>query len=542
MVRQPTSNAQTRETIDMKRVLLTTALALWTGATGWTGAVSAAQLNWAFQADAETMDPHGRFEIFNLGFLHAIYEPLVRYDQDLSIEPALATDWEVVDDLTWRFDLRQGVTFHDGSAFTAEDVVFSFERSKKEGSAFIPTFGPVDSVVALDDYTVEFRLNTPQPVLLNSLAFWFIMDSGWAAANDAVDPVNLRAGVTNGATLAANGTGPFRLMSRSPGVETVLAAHAAWWDTPGHNLTDVTFTPIGSDATRVAALISGEVDLIDPVPLQDVARLEAAEELAVLQGPELRVIFLGLDQHRDVLLGGDPADGNPFRDVRVRQAVAHAIDVDAIIDRVMRGAAAPAGLLIAPGVSGYAADLDDRPAYDPDRARALLAEAGFPDGFAVEMDCPNDRYINDEAICQAAVSMLAQVGIEVDLIAQSRSVYFNKILGGDTSFYLLGWTPGNMDVIDVLKPVMHTRGQGFGFFNIGRYSNARVDTLTQAIETETVAAARTAMIAEALTLHRDEVGHIPLHVQYLSWGLRDNVSIPQRRDGVQAIWLARVEE
>lgn len=526
----------------MRRSLLAVALGVGIGTIGDVGDAQTRQLNWSFQADAETMDPHGRFEIFNLGFLHAIYEPLVRYDRNLEIEPALATDWQVIDDLTWRFTLRQGVTFHDGSAFTAEDVVFSFDRSRKEGSAFIPTFGPIDSVVALDDHTVEFRLNTPQPVLLNSLAFWFIMDSGWAAANDADDPVNLRAGITNGATLAANGTGPFRLVSRSPGVETVLAAHTGWWDTPQHNLTEVTFTPIGSDATRVAALISGEVDLIDPVPLQDVARLRAADGLTALQGPELRVIFLGLDQHRDVLLGGDPADGNPFRDVRVRQAVAHAIDVAAIIDRVMRGAATPAGLLIAPGVSGYAAELDDRLAYDPDRARALLADAGFPDGFAVEMDCPNDRYINDEAICQAVVSMLAQVGIDVDLIAQSRSVYFNKILGGDTSFYLLGWTPGNMDVIDALKPIMHTRGQGFGFFNIGQYSNARVDALTQAIETETDAAVRAAMIEEALTLHRDEVGHIPLHLQYLSWGLRDTVSIPQRRDGVHAIWLATVAE
>ena len=496
---------------------------------------------WAFQGEAETMDPYGRFEIFTLGFLHNIYEPLVRYDSELQIEPALATSWDTLDDTTWRFTLRQGVTFHDGAAFTAEDVVFSFQRAKMDGSAFIPTLGPVEEVVALDDHTVEFRLSRPQPVLLNTLAFWFIMDSGWATENGAAEPVNLRAGVTNYATLNANGTGPFRLVSREPGGTTVLETHAGWWDDAAHDLTRVEFTPIASDATRVAALLSGEVDLIDPVPLQDVERLAGRDGVGVLQRPELRIIFLGMDQFRDELLYSDVTGANPFADARVRRAVYQAIDVNAIIRQVMRGAAEPAGLLFGPGVTGYAEGLDRRFSYDVEAAKALLAEAGYGDGFRVTLDCPNDRYINDAAICQAVAGMLGQIGITVDLNAQSKSVYFGQVLGQDTSFYLLGWTPGNLDAIDVLKPVMHSRGGGAGFFNIGGYANDRVDELVSAIEVETDASARAGMIAEALSLHKEEVGHIPLHRQYVSWGLRDGISVDQRADGVLPLWRVNFE-
>ncbi len=496
---------------------------------------------WAFQGEAETMDPYGRFEIFTLGFLHNIYEPLVRYDSDLQIEPALATAWKNVDDTTWRFTLRQGVTFHDGSAFTASDVVFSFGRAKAEGSAFGSTLGPVAEVVAIDDHTVEFRLSQPQPVLLNTLAFWFIMDEGWATANGAENPVNLRAGITNHATLNANGTGPFRLVSREPGVKTVLEPYGGWWDDTAHNLTRVEFSPIAADATRIAALLSGELDLIDPVPLQDIERLSERDGVSVLQRPELRVIFLGMDQFRDELLYSDVKGANPFADVRVRRAVFQAIDVNAIVRQVMRGAAEPAGILFGPGVSGYGAALDHRLRYDVDAAKALLAQAGYGDGFRVTLDCPNDRYINDAAICQAVAGMLGRVGITVDLNAQSKSVYFSQVLGQDTSFYLLGWTPGNLDAIDVLKPVMHSRNGGAGFFNIGGYANDRVDELVKAIEIETDPHARAGMIAEALSLHKEEVGHIPLHRQYVSWALRDGISVDQRADGVLPLWTVRTD-
>jgi peptide/nickel transport system substrate-binding protein len=401
--------------------------------------------------------------------------------------------------------------------------------------------GPVDAVVAIDDFTVEFRLNQPQPVLLNTLAFWFIMDEGWATENGAQDPVNLRAGITNHATLNANGTGPFRLVDREPGVKTVLEPHGGWWDEAAHNLTRVEFSPVAADATRIAALLSGELDLIDPVPLQDVARLAGRDGVSVLQRPELRVIFLGMDQFRDELLYSDVKGANPFADVRVRRAVFQAIDVNAIVRQVMRGAAEPAGILFGPGVAGYGPALDQRLRYDVEAAKALLDEAGYGDGFRVTLDCPNDRYINDAAICQAVAGMLGRVGITVDLNAQSKSVYFGQVLGQDTSFYLLGWTPGNLDAIDVLKPVMHSRGAGAGFFNIGGYANDRVDELVEAIEIETDPGIRAGMIAEALLLHKQEVGHIPLHRQYASWALRDGIAVDQRADGVLPLWTVRIE-
>lgn len=516
---------------------LAAGLGLGAGAPG----ANAAELRWAFQGDAETMDPYGRFEIFTLGFLGNVYEPLVRYDADLTLEPALATAWEQIDDTTWRFDLRRGVTFHDGSAFTASDVVFSFERAMKEGSALAPTLGPVREVVALDDHTVEFRLERPQPILLNTLAFWYVMDEDWARSVGAEDPVNLREGISNAAALEANGTGPFRLVEREPGARTVLEVHDGWWDEARHNLDRVVFTPVEADSTRVAALLSGQVDMIDPLPLQDVERVAATDGVQVIQRPELRVIFLGMDQWRDRLLGSE-LDTNPFQDPRVRRAVWHAIDTDAIVQQIFRGAAQPVALMLGPGVTGYSETLDERPPHDPEAARALLAEAGYPDGFSVTLDCPNDRYINDEAVCQAVTSMLGRAGIDVTLNARSKSVYFNDILGQETSFYLLGWTPGNLDAIDVLKPVLHSRGPGTGFFNIGGYGDDRIDALTAAIDVATDTADREEMIAEAFEIHRDAVGHVPLYLQYVSWGVREGVALDQRADGVLPLWTVTVEE
>ena len=270
-------------------------------------------------------------------------------------------------------------------------------------------------------------------------------------------------------------------------------------------------------------------------------RLAGRDGVTVLQRPELRVIFLGMDQFRDELLYSDVKGANPFADFRVRRAVFQAIDVNAIVRQVMHGAAEPAGILFGPGVTGYGAALDQRLRYDVEAARALLDQAGYGDGFRVTLDCPNDRYINDAAICQAVVGMLGRVGITVDLNAQSKSVYFGQVLGQDTSFYLLGWTPGNLDAIDVLKPVMHSRGGGAGFFNIGGYANDRVDELVQAIEIETDSGARADMIAEAILLHKEEVGHIPLHRQYVSWALRDGIAVDQRADGVLPLWTVRME-
>ena len=301
-----------------------------------------------------------------------------------------------------------------------------------------------------------------------------MMSKSWCEKNNAVRPVDIRKGTENYASAHANGTGPFMLKSRQPGVRTVLVPNPDWWDKPEHNLTEATFLPIANAATRVAALISGEIDMMEPVPLQDVQRLQGDPKLKVLQGPELRTIFFGMDQKRDELLYSTVKGKNPFKDRRVRQAFYQAIDIEAIRSRIMRGAATPTALMEAPGINGFPAELNKRLPYDPSAAKKLLAEAGYPDGFGVTLNCPNDRYVNDSEICQAVAVMLARIGVKVDLAAEAKATYFPKVLSRNTSFYLLGWTPASYDSHNPLFAIMSTPGEGGqGQFNLGVYSNAR---------------------------------------------------------------------
>jgi peptide/nickel transport system substrate-binding protein len=338
--------------------------------------------------------------------------------------------------------------------------------------------------------------------------------------------------VENTASFKANGTGPFRLRAREPGIRTTLVRNADYWDRSiPTNVEEVIFTPIGSASTRVAALLSGEIDMMEPVPVQDVARLAADGKLKVMQGPELRTIFLGMDQSRNELLFSSVKGKNPFKDKRVRQAFYQAIDINAIQKAVMRGASTPTALMIAPGIKGFPADLNTRLTYDVEAAKKLLAEAGYAQGFEVGMNCPNDRYVNDEDICRAVAAMLARVGIKVNLMAESKATYFPKILSRNTSFYLLGWTPGSYDSHNPLFALMATPGAGGqGQFNLGSYSNARVDELTKAIATETDQTKRNAMIREAMKLHQDDIGHLPLHQQALAWAMKRNIELVQLAD------------
>jgi peptide/nickel transport system substrate-binding protein len=348
----------------------------------------------------------------------------------------------------------------------------------------------------------------------------------------------VRKGQENFATRNANGTGPFKLKSREADVKTTFEVNPGWWDKPKHNLTEIIYTPIGNDPTRVAALLSGEVDMMEPVPAQDVDRVSKAPGRKVLQAPELRTIFLGMDQFRDELTESDVKGKNPFKDVRVRKAFLLAIDIEAIKAQVMRGASRPTGLMQGPGINGYDAALDVRPKYDVEAAKKLLAEAGYPNGFSVGFDCPNNRYVNDERICQAVTAMLARAGIKANLNAQPRAQYFPKILSRNTSFYLLGWTPGTYDAHNVLSSIMASAKDPQGTFNLGRYSNPKVDDLTAKVQTETDKTKRQAMLSEAFKIHQDEVGHIPLHQQALAWGIKDNVDLVQLPDNVLKLhWI-----
>jgi peptide/nickel transport system substrate-binding protein len=497
--------------------------------------VAAKPFRFANDGDVNSMDPYARNETFLLTFMGNIYEPLVGRDKKLKAMPVLATEWSQVSPETWRFKLRENVKFQDGTPFTADDVLFSFDRIRMDGSNLKAVVATIKAVNKVDDHTIEMVTDGPDPILPEEITNFYIMCKSWAEKNNAVKPADLTKNEDFYASRNANGTGPFILKQREPEVKTVLVNNPNWWDKkPEHNLTEVTFSHIGNDSTRVAALLSGEIDMMYTVPPQDIERIRKTKGVKIYEGPELRTIFLGFDQTRDELIDSNVKGKNPFKDIRVRKAFYQAIDEEAIKNKVMRGSATVTDLMIAPGVNGFDKSLNTRTKYDPAAAKKLLAEAGYPNGFEVGMDCPTDRYINDEAICQAVVVMLARVGVKVNLNAQTRSKYFAKILGPgyNTSFYLLGWTPTTYDAHNTLFNIIASRSKetGTGLFNVGGYSNKRVDELTRMIQGEIDPKKRMAEIYEAMKIHKEEFGHIPLHQQTVVWAARDNIELTQLAD------------
>jgi peptide/nickel transport system substrate-binding protein len=450
----------------------------------------------------------------------------------LKLQPALATAWEQPDKLTWRFHLRTGVTFQGGEPFTADDVAFSYQRATGAGSNIGSFFASVKGVRKVDDATVDFDLKSPDPIFLQEITGWVIMSRIWCMAHNAAQPVDLTTGAENFAARHADGTGPYILRDREPDRRTTLAANPGWWDKPDGNVTDVQFDVIANAATRVAALLSGQTDMIYSVPSQDVARLEHTPGIQVIQGPELRTMYLGFDQARPELLKSDVKGRNPFQDRRVRQAFYQAIDIAAIHDKVMLGQSHPTGLLYGPGINGYTAASDVRYPYDPAAARRLLAEAGYPDGFAVTLDCSNDRYVNDGAICQAVAIMLAHVGVRVTANAESKVKYFAEVAPPKygTSFFLLGFTPSTYDALNPLDYLTGTRGDVRGAFNVSGYSNPAFDRLLDRIATDPDPADRIASIVAASKILHDDAAIIPLHQQTVIWAARAGIALTQLPD------------
>jgi peptide/nickel transport system substrate-binding protein len=509
----------------------TLAAALVTTAMLTMGAASAQTIRIGNQGDALSMDPHSLNESLQLSVTNNVYEPLVARDKNLKLVPGLATSWKQTSPSVWRFELRKGVKFHDGAPFTADDVLFTFARASGEGSDMKSYTNDVKDIRKVNDFTVDIETKGPFPILPDVLSLLFIMNKKWAEDNQATRPVDRRKGVENAASFRANGTGPFRLRERQPNVKTSFVRNGNYWGKIEGNVVNVEYTPIGNDSTRVAALLSGQVDVIEPVPLQDVARINASGKSKVMQGPELRTIFLGMDQKRDELLYSSVKGKNPFKDKRVRQAFYQAIDINGIQRTVMRGASKPMALMVGPGINGFDAAMNNRLPYDPDAAKKLLADAGYPNGFEVALNCPNDRYVNDGAICQAVAANLARVGVKINLQAETKGTYFPKILRRDTSFYMLGWTPGTYDAHNALNALMRcVDDKGSGQFNLGAYCNPKVDELTVQIQSETDKAKRDALIKEAFKLHSDDIGHLPLHQQALAWGVASNVELVQLAD------------
>ncbi|UFN48252.1 ABC transporter substrate-binding protein [Roseomonas sp. OT10] len=520
----------------MRRLLLAACLALTPMAP------QAQTLRFAFQGEVQSLDPYAVNETFTTAFLSSVYEPLVRRKPDLSLEPGLAESWERVSDTLWRFRLRPNVRFHGGEPFTADDAVFSLRRIARPGSNLVARVVSVKAARAPDPHTLEIETDGPAPTLLADLTNVLIMPRGWATEHGAEEPVDIRTRRDNFANRNANGTGPFRVVSHEPGQRTVLRRQEAWWDTMPGNVREVVFTPIGSDATRVAALLSGQVDLAWPIPVQDVPRIERSEGLRMIEQRELRTIFLGLDQASPELRNSDVKGKNPLADVRVREALYRAIDIEAIKARVMRGRAAPTALLNGPGIEGFDAALNDaRPRHDRARAKQLLAEAGYPDGFGLGLNCPNNRYVNDESICAAVAAMLAQVGVRVTVTAEPFGTFFSKVSRREVSAYLLGTTPPTYDSFSTMFAQLLCREdqlngrpglRGGGSTNAGGFCDEEADRAIMAARVELDPAKRRADFSTAWRRMVELYGYIPLHQQYLSWGVRQSVSLEPRPDDV----------
>ena len=498
------------------------------------GSASAETLNWARAGDSLTMDPHAQNEGPTHALASQIYEPLIQRDMSGQQVAALATEWGPLasDPNVWSFKLREGVTFHNGETFDSEDVVFSFNRAMSPDSDMKELLSSVKEVRANGPFGFEIVTDGPNPIMAANLNDIYIMDKGWTEANNATKVQDFEGGEDTFAAKNTNGTGPYVLSSRVTDSKTVLTAFDGYWGIGEFPLEvkTINYTPIKNAATRVAALLSGEVDFIQDVPVQDLGRVDAEANLKVIKAPQNRVIFLGMNQG-DADLTTDNVDGkNPFADVRVRQAMNMAINRTAIQKVVMRDQSIPAGVAMPPFVNGWTAELDTIPEGGVEAAKALMAEAGYGDGFSVTLNCPNDRYINDEAICQAVVGMFAQIGITVNLDALPKAQHFPLIGNLTTDFYMLGWGVPTYDSEYIFNFLMHTKGEKRGSWNGTRYSNPEMDAKIVSLASETDLAKRDATIGEIWAQVQEDILYLPIHHQVLNWGMANKVETPVSPD------------
>ena len=483
---------------------------------------------WTSQGDALTLDPHSQNEGPTLATNGMMYESLVTRDAALALQPELAVSWEPTEGNTWRFTLRQGVKFQGGEDFTAEDVEFSITRAMHEKSDFKEQLKSIVEVKIIDDHTMDFVTDGVNPILPNQLTSFYIMDKGWSEANNIVTPQDFAGKEETFAVRNTNGTGPFKLVSRAPDELTVMEKNPDWWGAGEFptNIDRIEYRPIGNAATRVAALLSNEVDFILDPPLQDLKRIDAADGLKTSTVPQIRTIFFGMDQGIEELRTSNIKGKNPFADIKVREAMNLAIDRKAIQRVVMEGLSFPAGMITSPGVLGNTSEQDAEIPLDVEKAKALMAEAGYADGFSVQLDCPNNRYINDEKICQAAVSMLSKIGVDVSLDAIPKAQHFPKIQKRVSDFYMLGWGVPTLDSHYVFSYLLEAEGS----WNAVGYNNDSVNAITAGIATETDLAKRESMINDAWTQVRADMPYIPIHHQVIAWGMGDNVDTPMSAD------------
>ncbi len=503
------------------------------------GLAHATTLRIASAFDPQTMDPHALALLYHSRVAFQIHDSLINRDEQYRLEPSLALSWQATSATTWRFKLRPGVRFHDGTPFTADDAVFSIERALAAPSQRGFQLKGVTGARMVDALTLDIVLEAPDAVLPEKLVFISIMSRAWAEQNKVQLAQDFNAKQETHAVRHANGTGPYRLERFEPDVRVVLKRNPKWWgwaEKRSGNVDEVTLLTIRSDSTRIAALLSKEVDMVLDPPLPDIDRLKADPAMRLLQSPDLGQQYLTFDQARYELEGSDVKGRNPFKDIRVRRAVYHAINTELIVQKVLRGHGTPTGGFLSPRVDGSPPELDQRLPFDPAKARALLTEAGYPNGFSVILDCVNVAW--REAVCQAATAMLTQVGIRTTLRSSPTNQFFPKLSQGTASFIEYGWTP-TPDAWASLNALFRTFDKGgLGTFNAGRYSNPNLDALIDSMRNEPDLTRRRAMVAVALRIVGDELPYVPLYRRTVTWAMQKRVQAVQwPSDTIELRWV-----
>ncbi|MCI0508939.1 peptide/nickel transport system substrate-binding protein [Chromohalobacter marismortui] len=471
----------------------------------------------AYDADPVSLDIHEQLSGGILQLSHLVFDPLVRWTQDFEFEPRLATSWEQIDDTTLQMKLRKGVEFHSGNAFTAKDVAWTVERLKRSAD-FKAIFEPIDRVEVVDEHTVKFHTKKPYPLLLNLSTYIFPMDSEFYSGETA-DGKNKSAIVKNGNSFASrhvSGTGPYRVTERQQGVRVEFERFDNYWDeqSPG-NVDRIVLTPISENATRVAALLSGDVDFIAPVPPNDLQRVRAAKDVKLVTMSGTRIIMLQMNQKRV----------DAFKNPKVRQAFAYAINQEAIADRLMKGFATPAAQLSPKGYAGHNPTLEPR--YNLEKAKQLMKEAGYGDGFSITMMAPNNRYVNDAQIAQAVAAMLARINVTVDLKTLPKAQYWTEFDNRAADVMMIGWHADTEDSANFFQYLTECPNPdtGAGQYNAGNYCNPALDEKVAAANLETDREKRAKMLQAVEKALYDDAAFIPLHWQDLAWAADDNVQI-----------------
>ncbi|HSL62865.1 MAG TPA: ABC transporter substrate-binding protein [Desulfotignum sp.] len=485
-------------------------------AVSFTTSAGAKTFKIGLDSDPESLDPYVQLSGNMLQLCHWVFDPLVRWTQDMDFEPRLATSWERLDDLTMRFHLRQGVKFHSGNDFTAKDVKWSFDRMR-ESVDFKGLLEPFDGCYIVDDFTVDIKTIKPYALLLNMATYFFAMDSEFYTGTDANGQPK-DAIVKIGESFAQNnasGTGPFVVTNRQHTVILEMERFADYWDkdSPG-NVTKFILTPIKENATRVAALLSGGVDFISPVPPQDFDRIQNDDKVTLHTISGGRIITFQMNPNRV----------EAFKDVRVRQAIVHAVNNEGIVQQIMKGTATVAAQQGPKGYAGYNENL--KPRFDLEKAKALMKEAGYENGFEITMMAPNNRYVNDAKIAEATAQMLGRIGIKVNLKTLPKAQYWNEFDARAADMMMIGWhsdteDSGNFSEFLMMCPNAET---GYGQYNSG-YCNPRVDELTLAAQSETDLEKRAKMLQEIEQILYDDAAFVPFHWQNHSYGAKKNIRV-----------------